>query len=62
MNEILKKSLNSRNEQAIQKLAELDSRKEWARNNVVVSIPEYKKEPAVPLSAGIFNMCRQFLP
>jgi len=39
----------------------LRSQREWAQKNEVVPIPKFEKVAKIPLTAGVFNMCRNFL-
>lgn len=61
MNKLLEKSIKVRNEQAISKLANMDSLKEWGNKQEDRTPPKFKVE-RVKKSVGLWNLMRQFRP
>lgn len=59
---LLRKSRNFRNEEAILKLAQNDSFKEWSKNTENGKLIRIKKQRVEKLSVGLHNMLRQVLP
>lgn len=59
---LLEKSINSRNLQAFQALANLEALKAWGNTPNDTRLPKYEKPKVQPLSAGIYNLVRQILP
>ena len=59
---LLRKSRNYRNEEAISRLAQMDSLKEWALQGEIMKFPPYQKLPEPKLTAGLYNFLRSFLP
>lgn len=55
---LIRKSRNHRNAQAIQKLAQYDSLREWSISNTSPELPKYEAPPRIKLTAGAFNFIK----
>jgi len=53
--QLLEKSRNYRNDCAIQRLAQLDSLKEWGQTTNTSTLPAYKKEKVLRDKVGWYN-------
>ena len=58
---ILERSINSRNEQAIKSLVNLDALREWGLNREITPIPTFEKPKKIKLSAGVVNLAKTLI-